>query len=69
MRPPCKKNGKDCPLRRAVCQARCDAYKEYRAEQDRMNAELRGLRSSMDFLCNSEKAANSRKYKKSIGKG
>ena len=69
MRPPCKKNGKDCPLRRAGCQARCDAYKEYRAAQDMMNAELKRMRSSIEFLCESEKAAKSRKYKKSIGKG
>lgn len=34
MMPPCRKNGKDCPLRRAGCQARCDAYKEYRAERE-----------------------------------
>lgn len=69
MRPPCKKTGKACPLRRAGCQARCDAYKEYRAEQDRLNGELRGLRSSMEVLCNSQKAINSRNYRKSIGKG
>lgn len=34
MTPPCKKNGKDCPLRRAGCQSQCEAYKAFRAERE-----------------------------------
>lgn len=34
MMPPCRKNGKDCPLRRAGCQARCEEYKAFRAERE-----------------------------------
>lgn len=34
MTPPCKKNGKDCPLRRAGCQARCEKYRAFRDERE-----------------------------------
>lgn len=30
--PPCKKNGKDCPLRKPACSSSCKEYKEWHRE-------------------------------------
>ena len=34
MRPPCKRGGRDCPLRRAGCQSRCEAYRAFQQAND-----------------------------------
>lgn len=37
-KPPCRKNGVDCPSRCVGCQSRCEEYKTYRTAIDADNA-------------------------------
>lgn len=40
MNPPCRQpDGSDCPNRAVGCHGKCDKYREFRAECDRIKAE------------------------------
>lgn len=61
MTPPCRKRGKDCPMRRAGCHGECPAYKAYRAEQDRQNELLAPGRAADDYLYHTPRGKINRK--------
>lgn len=61
MTPPCKKNGKECPLRRAVCQARCEKYMQYRETLDKENKAMAPGRAADDYLNHSRRGRLNKK--------
>jgi len=55
MMPPCKKDGKDCPLRRVGCQPGCKDYIKYRAAIDREAKKNEPGRAADDYLNHSRR--------------
>lgn len=45
MKPPCKKDGVDCPKRELGCRAACSEWKAFREKIDAANAERRKVKA------------------------